>query len=120
MPPAAAGGLGAGCPAAFGWTRFVPRSPSGAMTDAPGRGRGPGGRLSRRRRLDSLPSRLALGFLGVALAAIALLAGLTVTFASADVSSLVHRQRDQLTGAIAAAAAAGWDRRDSWAGADLS
>jgi two-component system sensor histidine kinase BaeS len=90
------------------------------MTDAARRGHGPGGRLAGRIRLDSLRSRLALCFLGVALAAIGLLAGLTVTFASADVSSLVHRQRDQLTGAIAAAAAAGWDRRDSWAGADLS
>jgi two-component system sensor histidine kinase BaeS len=73
----------------------------------------------RRGRANSLGSRLALGFISVALAAIALLAGLTVAFASADVSSLVNRQRTQLTSAIAAAAGAGWELHDSWAGADL-
>ncbi len=63
---------------------------------------------------------LALGFLGVALAAIALLTGLTVAFAAADVSQLVGQQRTDLTHAIAAAAGAAWDHNDSWQGADLS
>src|SRR5579872_1829536 len=64
--------------------------------------------------------RLALAFLSVALAAVALLAGLTATLAAADVSDLTSQQRTDLTGAIAAAAAAAWDRGDSWASADLS
>jgi two-component system sensor histidine kinase BaeS len=73
----------------------------------------------RRAGVNSLGLRLALGFLTVALAAIALLAGLTVVFASADVSSLASRQRTQLTSAVAAAAASGWQLHRSWAGADL-
>jgi two-component system sensor histidine kinase BaeS len=73
-----------------------------------------------RARANSLGSRLAFGFISVALAAVALLAGLTVVFASADVSRLADRQRAELTSAVAAAAGAGWDRHDSWAGADLS
>src|SRR5262245_11524572 len=64
--------------------------------------------------------RLALAFVGVALAAVALLAGLTAAFASADVSDLAARQRVQLTNAIAVAAGAAWDRRNTWDGADLS
>ena len=84
------------------------------MTDGPDR------QAARAARGDTLGQRLALGFLGVALAAIALLAGLTVVFAATDVSSLVSRQRADLTGAIAAAAGAAWDRSHSWAGADLS
>jgi two-component system sensor histidine kinase BaeS len=69
--------------------------------------------------VNSLGFRLAFGFLTVALAAVALLAGLTVVFASADVSSLASRQRTQLTGAVAAAAASGWELHHSWNGADL-
>lgn len=64
--------------------------------------------------------RLALAFLVVALAAIALLAGLTAAFASADVSNLASRQRAELTSAIAVAAGAAWSRADTWNGADLS
>jgi signal transduction histidine kinase len=64
--------------------------------------------------------RLALAFVAVALAAVALLAGLTAIFAAADVSHLASRQRSQLTAAIAVAAGASWHRTDSWAGADLS
>ena len=71
-------------------------------------------------RRDTLGLRLTLNFLGVALAAVALLAGLIAIFAAADVSSLVTRQRAELTSAIAAAAASSWDRHDSWRGADLS
>jgi two-component system, OmpR family, sensor histidine kinase BaeS len=71
-------------------------------------------------RGGSLALRLALAFVAVALAAVALLSGLTAAFAAADVSSLASRQRGDLTRAIAVAAGAFWDRSDSWAGADLS
>jgi two-component system, OmpR family, sensor histidine kinase BaeS len=78
-----------------------------AMTDA---GRG-----------STLGLRLALGFLSVALAAVALLAGLTAAFAAADVSALASQQRTDLTSAIAAAAAAAVSSDgDSWSSADLS
>ena len=76
------------------------------------------GRAQARPR-DTLSSRLALCFLGIALTAIALLAGLTVVFAAADVSRLVDMHRTDLTSAIASAAAAAWDRHNSWSGADL-
>jgi hypothetical protein len=59
-------------------------------------------------------------FLAVALAAVALLAGLTAVFAAADVADLAAQQRTDLTSAIAVAAGAAWDRGDSWAAADLS
>src|ERR1700722_659360 len=74
---------------------------------------------TRRGRANSLGFRLALGFISVALAAVALLAGLTVAFASADVSALADRQRTELTSAVAAAAGAGWDLHDNWAEANL-
>jgi two-component system, OmpR family, sensor histidine kinase BaeS len=64
--------------------------------------------------------RLALAFTVVALAAVALLAGLTAAFATADVSALAMRHREQLTSVVALAAGGAWDRRNSWAGADLS
>ncbi|MDQ2815812.1 MAG: hypothetical protein M3Z75_29190, partial [Actinomycetota bacterium] len=82
------------------------------MTDAPARPR----RTSR----DTLGLRLALAFLAVALAAVALLAGLAAAFASADVSSLTNQQRTELADAVAVATGAAWDRNDSWASADLS
>ena len=71
-------------------------------------------------RRDTLGLRLALAFLGVALAAVALLAGLAAAFASADISSLAGRQRADLTSAISVAAGAAWDRHDSWASAYLA
>lgn len=71
-------------------------------------------------RGDALRLRLALAFLGVALAAVGLLAGLTAAFAAADVSNLASQQRSELTRAVAVAAGAAWDRRNSWASADLS
>ena len=86
------------------------------MTDEDGRPGSPG----RPGRGDTLGLRLALAFLAVALAAVALLAGLTAAFAAADVSSLANRQRAELTSAIAVAAGAAWDRGHSWASADLS
>jgi two-component system, OmpR family, sensor histidine kinase BaeS len=70
-------------------------------------------------RGSALGLRLALAFVSVALAAVALLAGLTAAFAAADVSALANRQHRELTSAIAVAAAAAWDRKDSWAAADL-
>jgi len=71
-------------------------------------------------RGSTLGLRLALAFLSVALAAVALLAGLTAVLAAADVSALTSQQHADLTGAIAAAAAAAWDHTDNWASADLS
>jgi two-component system sensor histidine kinase BaeS len=71
-------------------------------------------------RGEALGLRLALAFLAVALAALALLAGMTAAFAAADVAALAGRQRQELTGAIAVAAAAAWERDHSWASADLS
>jgi two-component system sensor histidine kinase BaeS len=71
-------------------------------------------------RAGTLGLRLALAFISVALAAVALLAGLTAGFAATDVSALATQQRVQLTNAIAVAAAAAWDRHDSWAKAALS
>ncbi len=71
-------------------------------------------------RGGTLGLRLALAFLGVALAAIALLAGLTAAFAAADVSNLASQQRGDLAKAIAAMAAAAWDENRTWSSADLS
>ncbi|HEX7269907.1 MAG TPA: ATP-binding protein [Streptosporangiaceae bacterium] len=70
-------------------------------------------------RGDAIGLRLALAFAAVALAAIALLAGLTAAFAAADVSSLASRQRSELTRAIAAAAGTAWDRSQSWSSASI-
>jgi two-component system sensor histidine kinase BaeS len=89
------------------------------MTDSPARfrrwrGSGAGSRA------DTLGLRLALAFLAVALAAIALLAGLAAVLTSDDVSSLADQQRTDLARAIAVAAGAAWDSGESWATADLS
>jgi two-component system sensor histidine kinase BaeS len=70
-------------------------------------------------RGGTLGLRLALAFLGVALTAVALLAGLTAAFAAADVSSLANRQLIELNRAIAVAAGAAWGRSDSWSSASL-
>jgi len=64
--------------------------------------------------------RLALAFVAVALAAVALLAGLTAAMAAADVSNLASQQRQDLTRAVAVAAGVAWHRTDSWAAAELS
>ncbi|HZR49022.1 MAG TPA: ATP-binding protein [Streptosporangiaceae bacterium] len=58
---------------------------------------------------DTLGLRLALAFLAVALAAVALLAALVAVFSSADVSALAGRQRDDLASAMSVAAGAAWD-----------
>jgi signal transduction histidine kinase len=90
------------------------------MTDGGGRPQVPvaDGRVPARG--STLRLRLALAFLSVALAAVALLAGLTAVFAARDVAALAARQHAELTSAIAVAAGAAWDRGDSWASADLS
>src|SRR5579863_5852872 len=64
-------------------------------------------------RRSALGLRLALAFISVALAAVALVAGLTAGFAAADVSALAARQHAELTSAIAVAAGAAWDKNDS-------
>ncbi|HYK26621.1 MAG TPA: HAMP domain-containing sensor histidine kinase [Streptosporangiaceae bacterium] len=81
---------------------------------------GTGSSLASEGGRNALGLRLALMFLGVALAAVAVLAGLTAAFASADVAALAARQRTQLTTAISVAAGAAWDRGDNWSTADLS
>jgi two-component system sensor histidine kinase BaeS len=83
------------------------------MTDA--------ARDSRRdsRRGSTLRIRLAMAFLGVALAAVALVSVLTAVFSAVDVASLAGRQRSELAGAFAVAAAKSWQEGGGWAGADL-
>jgi len=71
-------------------------------------------------RRTALRLRLALAFISVALAAVALAAGLTAGFAAADVSALATRQHAELSTAIAVAAGAAWDKNDSWSAADLT
>src|SRR6516165_2016692 len=63
--------------------------------------------------------RLALLFLGGALAAVALMAVLAAVFAAVDVSSRANQQRADLANATSAAAAASWERNHGWGGADL-
>jgi two-component system sensor histidine kinase BaeS len=64
--------------------------------------------------------QLAVGFLGIALAAIALVTGLSVAFGGNDVADLVAQQREELTQAVAGAAGASWAHQASWYGADLA
>jgi two-component system, OmpR family, sensor histidine kinase BaeS len=71
-------------------------------------------------RDSTLGLRLALTFLAVALASIAVLAALTAWLAADDVSALTTRQHAELTSAIAFSAGAAWDENKSWAAADLS
>jgi two-component system, OmpR family, sensor histidine kinase BaeS len=96
------------------------------MTDAPGprqRARRsspyPPRPASGGQRGTTLGLRLALAFLGVALAAVALTAVLTAVFSAADVSSLASRQRNELASAFAVAAASSWEQRQGWASASL-
>jgi signal transduction histidine kinase len=85
------------------------------MADTP-----PGSGSVSGQRGNTLGPRLALAFLSVALAAVALLAVLAAVFSAVDVSSLANRQRDDLASAVAAAAAASWNQDQGWAGADLT
>ena len=77
---------------------------------------GPGDRA----RGSTLGLRLALAFLGVALAAIVLMAGLTSLLSALDISSLVGRQQSQLAQAAAVSAGSSWAHGGSWASADLA
>lgn len=70
-------------------------------------------------RAGAVGLRLALAFAGVALAAVALFAGLLAAFASADVSRLASQQRSELTAAIAVAAGAAYEQAEGWRSADL-
>jgi two-component system, OmpR family, sensor histidine kinase BaeS len=91
-------------------TEASPRPGPPAPPRAPGGGH----------RGNTLGLRLALAFLGVALAAVALIAVLTAVFSAVDVSSLASRQRDELADAAAAVAASAWQQHQSWADADLT
>jgi two-component system sensor histidine kinase BaeS len=71
-------------------------------------------------RGSTLGLRLTLAFLGVSLAAVALLAVLAGVFSAVDVSSLGNRQRNELASAFAVAAAGSWNADRGWAGANLS
>lgn len=84
------------------------------MTDAP-RPRAAGGG----HRGNTLGLRLALAFLAVALAAVALFAILTAVFSAVDVSSLANRTREELAQASAAVAGSAWQENQSWVDADL-
>src|SRR5207302_1978144 len=92
-----------------------------AMTDpGPAPPPGPAPLTGTVPRGGTLGLRLALAFLTVALAAVALLAGLTAAFAAADVSNLATQQRGELAKAIMALAGAAWDRNNTWPSANLS
>jgi len=84
------------------------------MTDQPG-----GARPEAGHRGNTLGLRLALAFLGVALAAVALIAVLTAVYSAVDVSSLADRQRSELASAFAVAAGSAWQQHEGWASADL-
>jgi two-component system sensor histidine kinase BaeS len=69
---------------------------------------------------STLGLRLTLAFLGVALAAVALIAVLTAIFSAVDVSSLAAKQRNELASAFAVAAASSWQQSGSWTDARLA
>jgi signal transduction histidine kinase len=71
------------------------------------------------RRGSTIGLRLALAFLGVALAAVALIAVLTGVFSAVDVSSLAARQRTELASAVAVTAGNSWQRNQGWSSAAL-
>jgi len=79
-----------------------------STTEAGGNGRG-----------STLGTRLALAFLGVALAAVALMAVLTAVFSAVDVSSLATRQREELAGAFAVYAGSSWQQHHGWVSSEL-
>lgn len=70
--------------------------------------------------LSRVTVRLAAAFVGVALAAVGLVAGLMLIFASLDVSHLARQQADDLANVVAAAAASAYQAQGGWAGANLS
>ena len=76
--------------------------------------------MARRRLLGPLGVRLALAFLTVALAAIAVFAALTMMSARQEVSGLTDRQREDDLAATAIAAGEAYQRAAGWATADLA
>src|SRR3984957_16648685 len=89
------------------------------MTDLVAATTGPAAMTDPAARGGTLGLRLALAFLGVALAAVALLAGLTAAFAAADVSNLATQQRTTLDRAVPLTAGLAWDQHNTWTNADL-
>jgi two-component system, OmpR family, sensor histidine kinase BaeS len=81
---------------------------------------GPPGPAGGGQRGNTLGLRLALSFLGVALAAVAVVAVLTAVFSAVDVSALASSQRSDLARSFAAGAANSWEQGHSWQGADLT
>lgn len=76
--------------------------------------------MARRPLLGPLGVRLALAFLTVALAAIAVFAALTMLSARNEVSGLTNHQRKDDLAAAAIAAGEAYHRADGWATADLA
>ncbi|HUY20801.1 MAG TPA: ATP-binding protein [Acidimicrobiales bacterium] len=70
--------------------------------------------------LSPIGWRLARVIALVSLIALGLLAGVTLVFASADVSTLARQQEDDLAHAVASALAVSYRASGSWSNADLS
>src|SRR3546814_655450 len=76
--------------------------------------------MTARQLLSPLAVRIAAAFVTVAIAAIAVFAGLTLASANEQVSSLVGETHRQDARAVADAAAQGYENAGGWADADLS
>ena len=76
--------------------------------------------MARGQWLGPLGARLALAFVAVALAAVAVLGGLTLVASRSEVADLVDSQQDQDAAEIAATLAQAYDQAGGWTGADLS
>lgn len=87
------------------------------MTANPDRSSGAG--VAAGHGLGRLGVRLALSFVGIALAAIAVLSVLTLLASRSEVAALVDRQQQQRSAEVAAALAQAYDDAGSWAGAEL-
>jgi len=111
-----AAATGSGCRAMTDASPPEPRPRRRPRPGPPAPPRDPGGG----HRGSTLGLRLAFAFLGVALAAVALIAVLTAVFSEVDVSSLASRERNELAGAFAVAAGSAWQQNQSWAGANLT
>ncbi len=75
--------------------------------------------MRRAALLGPLGARLALVFVGVSLAAVAVVVGLSLVSTQTDVASLGHHQETDAATAVVSAAATAYRRSGSWAGADL-
>ncbi|MDQ3679905.1 MAG: ATP-binding protein [Actinomycetota bacterium] len=75
--------------------------------------------MVRQSPLGPLTARLALGFLLVALSALALMSGLLVVATDRDVTHLARQDQDETAVAVADAAAAAYAAAGGWTGADL-